>query len=299
MPPPPDLLETVTTLTTSLTTTSTSLQSPEFRTLLPPENGISLLDLENELLLSYIHIVVILLLLRPLSGTLSNIVSAEAIKELVKIRVMLERGVKPLEGKLKYQIDKVMRSCKTFCSGHYPPHPLGTPRTAHPAHPASPRTRCPNSTTLRRKSQMLDEFVTGELSTAPIAEPSVGSTIIDSHRVVKSARDRCEEWKRQEYVGNNFVRPLDVGKKKARERKCRCGPGGREASGRGREDRSSPTGNTERLMKRVDRVGKSAKVFERNWNRSGDGENEGGGGSGVIGESLERRKERVSRRMKT
>ncbi|CUS15536.1 unnamed protein product [Tuber aestivum] len=104
---------------------------------------------------------------------------------------------------------------------------------------------------LRRKSQMLDEFVTGELSTAPIAEPSVGSTIIDSHRVVKSARDRCEERKRQEYVGNNFVRLLDVGKKKARERKCR---GGRETSGRGREDRSSPTGNTERLMKRVDRV---------------------------------------------
>ncbi|KAG0640425.1 hypothetical protein HOY80DRAFT_10219 [Tuber brumale] len=93
MPPPPDLLQAVTTITTSLTTTSTSLQSPEFPSLPTPENSISLLDLENELLFSYIHNAVFFLLVRLLSGTLSNVVNTDATKELVKIRVMLERKV--------------------------------------------------------------------------------------------------------------------------------------------------------------------------------------------------------------
>ncbi|PWW79335.1 hypothetical protein C7212DRAFT_272882 [Tuber magnatum] len=357
MSPPPDLLETLTTLTTSITTASTSLQSAELPTLTPPENGISLLDLKNELLLSYIHNAVFLVLVRLRSGTLSNGVGADAVKELVKIRVLLERGVKPLEGKLKYQIDKVIAAASSapadiapmttkeievrngkgsgkdssdedgdaiehsdYVSTLVRKELAFRPNTAalvRPSAPALSHSSTVNSSDgiyrpprisatampepnkaaeegkpLRRKSHMLDEFVADELSTAPLAEPSVGSTIIDSGRVVKTARDRREERERQEYEESNFVRLPKMGKKEARELKRR---GGREANGLGGEDWSSFTGDIERLTKGVDRAGKSAKLLERSRKRRGDGGEEEGG-SLRVGENFERRKERVSKR---
>ncbi|PUU76402.1 hypothetical protein B9Z19DRAFT_256055 [Tuber borchii] len=372
MSPPPGLLETLTTLTTSLTTASTSLQSAEFPTLTPPENGISLLDLKNELLLSYIHNVVFLVLVRLRSGTLSNGIGADAVKELVKIRVLLERGVKPLEGKLKYQIDKVIAAASSSTPGdttpatatketiarngkgsdedssdededgiehddddHEDSHrqklrsdavaapaPVSTlarkelafrPNPAALVKPSAPALSSLSTTNpsdgiyrpprisatampepskpaekdkpLRRKSHMLDEFVADELSTAPIAQPSVGSTIIDSGRVVKTARDRREERERQEYEENNFVRLPKMGKKEARELKRR---GGREANGMGGEDWSSFTGDIERLTKGAG-AGKSAKLLERSRKRRGDGDGGDGGEGGssrAVGESL-------------
>ncbi|RPA98068.1 hypothetical protein L873DRAFT_1828734 [Choiromyces venosus 120613-1] len=379
MSPQPDLLETLTALTTSLTTTSTSLQSSEFPTLTAPENGISLLDLKNELLLSYIHNVVFLVLVRLRSGTLSNGVGADAVKELVKIRVLLERGVKPLEGKLKYQIDKVIAAAAAPVDavstakeievkngggggsdssdeedridhddyGDYSHRqklqpeataPVSTlarkelafrPNPAALSKPSAPSLSTSTSTAsskdgiyrpprisatsmpdthkpsekekpLRRKSHMLDEFVADELSTAPSAEPSIGSTIIDSGRVVKSARDRREERERQEYEENNFVRLPKMSKKEASELKRR---GGREANGLsgGGEDWSSFTGDIERLTKGVDGASKSAKLLERSRKRRGDGDggDEDAGGSRVVGESFERRKERFAKRRKT
>jgi U3 small nucleolar ribonucleoprotein protein LCP5 len=148
----------------------------------------------------------------------------------------------------------------------------------------------------RRKSHMLDEFVMEELSTAPTVESSVGSTIIDSGRVVKTARDRREERERQEYEENNFVRLPKMGKKEARELKRR---GGREVNGMGGEDWSGFTGDIERLTKEVDRAGKSARLLEKSRKRKGDGDNEEGGSSRVVGDSFERKKERLSKRRKT
>ncbi|KAG0636103.1 hypothetical protein HOY80DRAFT_891931 [Tuber brumale] len=381
MSPPPDLLETLTALTASLTTTSTSLESAEFPKLTPPENGISLLDLKNELLLSYIHNMVFLVLIRLRSGTLSKGVGADAVKELVKIRVLLERGVKPLEGKLKYQIDKVIAAASPLtpagtapattkeeievrngkgsggdgsgededvtahndCDDHtlqekpcsdvaaaasapvsalirkelaFRPNPAALVKPSAPALSSSttnlsdgiyrpPRisatampepNRAAEKGKPRRKSHMLDEFVTEELSTAPIAEPSVGSTIIDSGRVVKTARDRREERERQEYEENNFVRLPKMGKKEARELKRRSG---REVNGMGGEDWSSFTGDIERLTRGAGRADKSAKLLERSRKRRSDGDNEEGGSSMVVGESFERKKERFSKRRKT
>jgi len=325
-------------------------------------------------------------LVRLRSGTLSNGVGADAVKELVKIRVLLERGVKPLEGKLKYQIDKVIAAASSSTpddtipatmtketearngqgsdidssdedgdgiehddDGHedyshrqklrpeaaatpapvstiarkelaFRPNPAALLKPSAPALSSLPTTnpsdgiyRPPriSATTmpepnkpaekdkpLRRKSHMLDEFVADELSTAPIAEPSIGSTIIDSGRVVKTARDRREERERQEYEENNFVRLPKIGKKEARELKRR---GGREANGMGGEDWSSFTGDIEKLTKGADGAGKSAKLLERSRKRRGDGDGGDGGEGGssrVVGESFERRKERLAKRRK-
>jgi len=321
-------------------------------------------------------------LVRLRSGTLSNGVGADAVKELVKIRVLLERGVKPLEGKLKYQIDKVIAAASSPTLGDTAPAPATKETEARndkgsdkdssdedgiehdddddedcshrqklrpdatvapapvstiarkelafrpnpaallkPSAPALSSLSTANSSDgiyrpprisattmpepnkpagedkpLRRKSHMLDEFVADELSTAPIAEPSIGSTIIDSGRMVKTARDRREERERQEYEENNFIRLPKMGKKEARELKRR---GGREANGMGGEDWSSFTGDIEKLTKGADGAGKSAKLLERSRKRRGDGDGGEGGSSRVVGESFERRKERLAKRRKT
>lgn len=322
------------------------------------------------------------MLVRLRSGTLSNGVGADAVKELVKIRVLLERGVKPLEGKLKYQIDKVIAAASSPTLGDTAPAPATKETEARndkgsdkdssdedgiehdddddedcshrqklrpdatvapapvstiarkelafrpnpaallkPSAPALSSLSTANSSDgiyrpprisattmpepnkpagedkpLRRKSHMLDEFVADELSTAPIAEPSIGSTIIDSGRMVKTARDRREERERQEYEENNFIRLPKMGKKEARELKRR---GGREANGMGGEDWSSFTGDIEKLTKGADGAGKSAKLLERSRKRRGDGDGGEGGSSRVVGESFERRKERLAKRRKT
>lgn len=322
------------------------------------------------------------MLVRLRSGTLSNGVGADAVKELVKIRVLLERGVKPLEGKLKYQIDKVIAAASSPTLGDTAPAPATKETEARndkgsdkdssdedgiehdddddedcshrqklrpdatvapapvstiarkelafrpnpaallkPSAPALSSLSTANSSDgiyrpprisattmpepnkpagedkpLRRKSHMLDEFVADELSTAPIAEPSIGSTIIDSGRMVKTARDRREERERQEYEENNFIRLPKMGKKEARELKRR---GGREANGMGGEDWSSFTGDIEKLTKVADGAGKSAKLLERSRKRRGDGDGGEGGSSRVVGESFERRKERLAKRRKT
>jgi U3 small nucleolar ribonucleoprotein protein LCP5 len=106
-----DLLTTLITLTTSLSSTLTSLPPPDdSASIAPPKNGISLLDVKNDVLLSYLHNLVFLALLRLKSGSIAG---HAAINDLVKLRLLLERGVKPLEQKLKYQIDKVVVAAAT------------------------------------------------------------------------------------------------------------------------------------------------------------------------------------------
>lgn len=88
---------------------------------LPPSDGISLLDIKNDILLSYLQNLafIVILKLRNDNGDGDGAGAespeslwAEAIKNLVELRVVLERGVRPLESKLKYQIDKVVRAAE-------------------------------------------------------------------------------------------------------------------------------------------------------------------------------------------
>ncbi|GAA5973357.1 hypothetical protein JCM11641_003089 [Rhodosporidiobolus odoratus] len=76
-------------------------------------SGISLLSLKNHLLLSYLHHLVALFTLKLSSRSLTAPESAEVVQQLVKLRVVLEK-VSPLEQKLKYQVEKLVRKADQF-----------------------------------------------------------------------------------------------------------------------------------------------------------------------------------------
>lgn len=104
----------LTTLTQSLTSAIES--TPESSIVNPPADGISLLDVKNELLLSYLQNLVFIIILKirnqkdDVSGEDEEELDNAVVKKLVELRVYLEKGVRPLEGRLKYQIDKVLRA---------------------------------------------------------------------------------------------------------------------------------------------------------------------------------------------
>ncbi|KAI9857845.1 MAG: hypothetical protein M1824_004576 [Vezdaea acicularis] len=108
----PDLLDS---LRESLESAAASL--PDSSKILPPKDGISLLDTKNELLLSYLQNLVFLIILKLRNAASSNRDEEEAsklddqvVRKLVELRIYLERGVRPMEGRLKYQIDKVLHA---------------------------------------------------------------------------------------------------------------------------------------------------------------------------------------------
>src|SRR4051812_26635135 len=109
----PALLET---LTQSLSAASQSTE--KVPSLLPPKEGISLLDTKNELFLSYLQNLVFLILLKLRNRKDASDSDDEeqldslVVKKLVELTVYVERGVLNLEGKLKYQIDKVLRAAQ-------------------------------------------------------------------------------------------------------------------------------------------------------------------------------------------
>lgn len=75
--------------------------------------GISLLSLKNHLLLSYLHHLTTLFSLRLTSQPLKD---NSIVDSLVKLRVVLEK-ISPLEGKLKYQIEKLVRKADLAAEG--------------------------------------------------------------------------------------------------------------------------------------------------------------------------------------
>src|SRR5690606_20375625 len=100
----------------------------------------------------------------------------------------------------------------------------------------------------------LDEFVASELSGAPVALPSVGTTISEFGRSHKTARDRKEEEERRNYEENNFVR-LPKPTKKERAQK-----GKRGEAGFGGEDLGSFAGDMDRISKGVERGNKGSAL---------------------------------------
>lgn len=107
------LPELLTTLNESLSSALTSLPDPT--ALKPPADGISLLDIKNELLLSYLQNLVFLIIFKLRNHGNGDVESASSItsdedvvQNLVALRVYLEKGVRPLESRLKYQLDKLL-----------------------------------------------------------------------------------------------------------------------------------------------------------------------------------------------
>lgn len=293
-------------LTKSLTTTLDV--APRLANVELPKDGISLLDVKNELLLSYLQnlVFLILLKLRQAKGANSESNNEEqnlddlVVSKLVELRLYLEKGARPLEDKLRFQIDKVLRAADdaernakaaaeaAMANGHgsdsgsgsddddksgeeeddqdgavdgrkitdlqHRPNLAGWQRPAVAANDGRERDtsgvyRPPKiapvvmPTTERRekgdrrqaKSATLDEFIADEMSTAPIAEPSIGTTIVNFGRKVKTASERRREDERREFEEKNFVRlPKESKKDRAKRskqegRSSRMNYGGRPA----------------------------------------------------------------------
>ncbi|SNX86109.1 related to LCP5 - U3 small nucleolar ribonucleoprotein involved in maturation of 18S rRNA [Melanopsichium pennsylvanicum] len=92
------------------TTSSDSVENP-----FAYPDGISLLTVKNDAMLDYLHHIVAICISkisgRSLAGTSKDVSQgpADLVQNLVKLRLMLEK-LRPLENRLKYQMDKLLRS---------------------------------------------------------------------------------------------------------------------------------------------------------------------------------------------
>jgi U3 small nucleolar ribonucleoprotein protein LCP5 len=364
------VLALVSTLADSLTSATTSLPS-DHGLVQPPIDGISLLDTKNALLLSYIHNLVFLIILK-LRQTAEEgqdaimPLDAAVVKKLVELRVYMERGVRPLEGRLKYQIEKVLRAADdaeraataradggakssntTRTNGanqddsdasdasdadtgaspqpakpsdlsyrHNPAallrklQPSNGTKTSNPrlsatykppritptSMPTSNTSRDTNPSRRQRKSHLLDEYVSSELSSTPLAEPSIGSngTILDRGRRSLSARQREKERERTEYEEQNLARL--PGESRAEKRKTRMRGEGGARNMYGGEQWAELGEVGDRVARSVGkrRDGGRGVLERREKRRRDDGDERGGGVS--IGEMFEKRKRVVEGR---
>ncbi|MCJ1335464.1 hypothetical protein MMC09_000734 [Bachmanniomyces sp. S44760] len=373
-------------LPTLLSSLTQSLQSaaeaiPDASTITTPVQGISLLDTKNELLLSYLQNLVFLIILKLRNGyeptnaespgskeSTKDDEQDKAVKKLVELRVYLEKGVRPLESRLKYQIDKILRaaddvaqanaqkanglaSSKLVANGskvqgpdsdtdndsdgttsndedaghHAPPeiddlayrpnpssllrpsnqtdarrpsastsHEVYRPPRITPTSLSTPTTTTRGAESKARKptkSATLDEFVSNELSAIPIAEPSIGSTIINGGRRNKSAKERAADAEKRVYEESNFVR-LPKESKKDRAKMARTGNGGAGSlGGYGGEEFRGIGDGAERIVGLTRGGGRG--VLERSRKRPvEDGPRDSGVGAGMgigIGERFEKR----------
>ena len=354
-----DSLSSIWILTESLKSTLSALGSAQGLVLLP-DDGISLLDVKNDLLLSYLHNLVFLILSKVRSiqsSTEAYDLASENLRKLIELRAYLEKGVRPLEGRLKYQIDKVVKasddserlsSQKTRTVNtrgvhnqtasdselasdasrsespldqhetndlSYRPNLSALVQNAGNAEAtrnkmpkaetvyrppkvtptAMPTTQdiAPRSRDRQRRSHLLDEYVDNELSSQPLAQPSIGSnsTILARGRSSLTARDRAKEIERTDYEERNFVR-LPAESKAARRKARDGGESTRDIFGG--EDWTGLGGLGDRVVKSVSGQAYSRKdnIFERREKRrraTDDGPRNSGSGAG-IGEAFEKRR---------
>lgn len=324
----------------------------------PPQDGISLLDSKSEILLSYLHNLVFLIIFQLRNASSKETpedsedvadatIREEIVKKLVELRVFLDRGVRPLEGRLKYQIDKVVKAAEDAERTERPSQSRKS-KKARKAESGSdedasdsdedsdeedmdemayrpnvsafskakpeenkyqaktaaqepsdgiyrPPKIMPTSlpTTVRRervdrrpqRSNVIDEFVNAEMSSAPMAEPSIGSTIIAGGRQTKSKKDREHEADRTRYEETNFVRlPKETKKDKGKR-------GGLRDSTFGGDEWKGLTEGADRI-ERLTRRGKSGGVaLEKSRKRKND---DGQRSDGVgMGEIFDKRRKKI------
>jgi len=119
MAAPTTLPELLASLSQSLSLTQEA--APKIAAINHPEDGISLLDVKNELLLSYLQNLVFLILLKLRNSQadsedrsqLDDSVRAK----LVELRLYLEKGARPLEEKLKFSIEQFLRTARRPAQG--------------------------------------------------------------------------------------------------------------------------------------------------------------------------------------
>ena len=350
----------------------------------PPSDGISLLDVKNDLLLSYLQHLVFLILLRLKNGPAisSNQASLgeNVIKKLIELRTYLDRGVRPLEGRLRYQIDKVLRAAEdaersaaskaqvnksskrekktkhkadndsdfsasgsdeaddsddsaaadsddddtnlrpnvsalvsgplgtttaknaksrqsTSKDGIYKPprlNPTTMPNTSSRSREEAEDTRLAR----RRRNALLDEYINEEHSSAPTAQPSIGSnnTILDRGRQHSSlnSRDRDRERERKQYEESNFVRLPGASKTEKRKDKARQTREARDMYGG--EDWTGLGGFGDRVSRTVAGGRDRGSLLDRREKRKRDTIDSPRGDGVGIGESFEKRRRVVQGR---
>ena len=325
--------------------------TPKLSALTPPDDGLSLLDVKNELLLSYLEHMVFLIVLKLRNASSATGAASESeshlslensdlgqavVKKLVELRLYLEKGVRPLEEKLRYQVEKALRAAEEVeraarqkqqsaaaaaaeeeendsDSGsdderngddagfvdeeevaNNRPNRAAFVRTSSTAAAAKTKlssddasagaagvyrppkiapTLMPETQADRReraarrplKSATMDEFIADELSTAPMAQLSVGANIAARGRHMTTAKEREREEERREYEERNFIRLPKESKKdrsqrnKAEGRSSQMNFGGEEWRGLGegvdrinrmtqRRSGSGPAGGSTRSM---------------------------------------------------
>lgn len=275
-----------TTLPALLTSLTQSLSSalevtPKIAAIEHQKDGISLLDVKNELLLSYLQNLVFLILLKLRNSKSDQERSDEDGSELdesvrsklVELRLYLERGARPLEEKLRYSIDRFLRTAddaerekkaaemqqkesgsedeseedseeEAEAISRKPGELSAAPKfgalvggvaTEKSRDGGAPgvyrppkRERQVMDGPQRReksdrrgiKSHTMEEFVASELSSAPLAQPSIGTTIVQGGRKMKTDAERKEEAERREYEETNFTRlPKESKKERAKKAK--------------------------------------------------------------------------------
>jgi U3 small nucleolar ribonucleoprotein protein LCP5 len=368
-----------TSLTSLLSSLQTSLDSavlPVELDVLPPQHGISLLDVKNELFLSYLQNLVFLILIK-LRHTSSTIIEEQdededeteetaqldedVTKKLTELRLYLEKGVKPLEARLKYQIDKVVKAAEdatrdTLTNGaskngekvkrksknvdgndspsgsgssgeeeddesdvsedidelSYRPNPsaLVRPKTSttsqgKPDEPGDgiykpPRITATSMPTTKGReeraerkpmeSRTLKEYIATELSTAPIAEPNIGSTIISGGRRTKTQRERDDDENRKRYEEENLIRlPKENKKDKAKR-------GGMDRNGGyGGEEWRDLGAGLDRIERLVKKTGGKLDQSRKRKIDVGDGPRDSGAAAGT---EFAKRKKTVMNRFK-
>jgi U3 small nucleolar ribonucleoprotein protein LCP5 len=274
---------------------------PDIESLLMPAHGITLLHVKNEIFLAYLQALALrnLNVIRSLrdgrDAQDARKLSNELTAKLIEHRAYLERGVRPLEQKMKYQTDRVVKAAddedraaeqkqnrskaldrqdnggakdkSSSDENEDESSEDGLEGTAlhvnlesivKPSAPSSeqlrrskskddgvyrpPRiaaTAMPTTESRERKerrpgrSAAVDEYVNTEMSSAPMAQPSIGSTIVQGGRKIKDVRQLAKEQERRDYEETHLMRLPKESKKelaKQRARDRRGGFGGEEWS---------------------------------------------------------------------
>lgn len=233
---------------------STKIALPKSESFPGTQDGISLLSLKSHLLLSYLQHISFYILLKLRGESIDEGEYKKVVDQLIDLRVYLDKGVKPIESRLRYQIDKVIRAAERLDREgqlkdmddaakdalSYKPNPkalvLDRPDTTtstmdplesndgiyRPPRIASTLPSMPQSARASRRqpNNTLREFVDSELSAAPIAEPSIGSNIItqgkQGNSTIQSSRDRASQRERDRYEEENYIRLPSTGKQSKR-----------------------------------------------------------------------------------
>ncbi|KAH8680505.1 hypothetical protein BX600DRAFT_428496 [Xylariales sp. PMI_506] len=345
--------------------------TPKLAGIEPPKDGVSLLDVKNELLLSYLQNLAFLILiktrhhrnLKSKSSAADEDLSDAVLEKLVGLRLYLEKGVRPLEEKLRFQLDKILRAADdadriakmkeqavdadseseedeeeeeeedgvdgidnprasrlsnplnkqaapgfNFLPSNAPAGMAAASTTQDKTGIYRPPKFAPTvmPTTERRearerrplKSATMDEYISNELSSAPVAQPSVGTTIVAGGRKIKTATERADEDRRRDYEETNFVRlPKESKKDRAKRNRVEGRTSKMQFGGEDWRDLGDGVDRINRLTRRKEGSSTGTRALLEKSRKRGRETTDGNRGSG-LNESTREIGDRFNKRVK-